>query len=74
MVYGNDYYVYYIDCTGLSDYLDMLQEFYDRDTLQRTEVISMLHSQYLAAIKAHERDLIKRAPCFTSWRNAIVMT
>jgi hypothetical protein len=56
---GNDYYVYYIDCTGLPEYLDMLNDFYDdRDTLQPYEVIAMLHLQYLAAVKQHERDLV----------------
>ena len=47
MVSGNDYYVYYIDCTDLSDYLDMLEEFYNaRDTIQPTEIISMLGTRY----------------------------
>ena len=47
MISGNDYYVYYIDCTDLSDYLDMLEEFYNaRDTIQPTEVISMLGTRY----------------------------
>ena len=59
MVNGNDYYVYYIDSTGLSDYLDMLQEFYnDRDTMQPGEVVSMLHMQYIRAVQAHEAALI----------------
>ncbi len=52
---GNDYYVYYIDCTDLNDYLDMLEEFYNnRDTLQPQEVIIMLSSQYQALLKARE--------------------
>ena len=56
---GNDYYVYYIDCTDLQDYVDMLQTFYeDRDTLQPNEVIIMLAVQYRAAVRQHERDLI----------------
>ena len=56
---GNDYYVYYIDSTGLPDYLDMLQEFYnDRDTMQPEEVVAMLHTQYMAAVRAHEAALI----------------
>ena len=51
MQFGNDYYVYYIDSTGLSDYLDMLQEFYnDRDTMQPQEVIIMLGAKYRAAL------------------------
>ena len=56
---GNDYYVYYIDCTDLNDYLDMLEEFYnDRDTLQPQEVIIMLSIQYQASVRKHERELI----------------
>jgi len=56
---GNDYYVYYIDCKDLNDYLDMLEEFYnDRDTLQPNEVIIMLNLQYRAAVAAHERELM----------------
>ncbi len=56
---GNDYYAYYIDSTGISDYLDMLQEFYnDRDTMQPQEVVLMLHTRYIAAVKAHEAALI----------------
>ena len=56
---GNDYYVYYIDCTDLDDYLDMLEEFYnDRDTLQPNEVIIMLSLQYRAAVRKHEQELI----------------
>ena len=56
---GNDYYVYYIDSTGLSDYLDMLEEFYnDRDTLQPGEVVSMLHAKYMEALFEHEQALI----------------
>ena len=48
---GNDYYVYYIDSTGLPDYLDMLNEFYnDRDTMQPEEVVSMLGTKYRAAL------------------------
>lgn len=59
MVRGNDYYVYYIDSTGLNDYLDMLQEFYnDRDTIQPQEVIIMLNKQYRAAVAAHEAALV----------------
>jgi len=58
MVRGNDYYVYYIDSTGLNDYLDMLQEFYnDRDTIQPQEVIIMLNKQYRAALAAKEAAL-----------------
>jgi len=56
---GNDYYVYYIDCTDLQDYVDMLQTFYeDRDTVQPNEVIIMLNLQYRAAVRKHEADLI----------------
>ena len=56
---GNDYYVYYIDCTDLDDYLDMLEEFYnDRDTLQPNEVIIMLSIQYRAAVRKHEQELL----------------
>ncbi len=59
MTFGNDFYVYYIDSTGLPDYLDMLQEFYnDRDTIQPGEVVTMLHQRYIAAVKAHEAALI----------------
>ena len=59
MVNGNDYYVYYIDSTGLPDYLNMLNDFYDdRDTLQPGEVVTMLHERYIAAVKAHEAALI----------------
>ena len=51
MQFGNDYYAYYIDSTGLSDYLDMLQEFYnDRDTMQPSEVVGMLGAKYRAAL------------------------
>ena len=51
MQFGNDYYAYYIDSTGLSDYLDMLQEFYnDRDTMQPQEVVAMLGAKYRAAL------------------------
>jgi hypothetical protein len=58
---GNDYYVYYIDCTGLPEYIDMLQDFYDdRDTLQPDEIIIMLRLQYLAAVRKHEADLISQ--------------
>ena len=56
---GNDYYVYYIDCTGITEYLDMLNDFYDdRDTLQPNEVIIMLGFQYRAAVRAHEQALL----------------
>ena len=59
MQFGNDYYVYYIDSTGLPDYLDMLQEFYnDRDTMQPSEVIVMLGAKYRAAVRAHEAALL----------------
>ena len=55
MTHGNDYYVYY----SLSDYVDMLKEFYDdRDTIQPLEVIAMLGNQYYAAITVHEQQLI----------------
>ena len=58
---GNDYYAYYIDCTDLNDYLDMLQEFYnDRDTLQPNEIIIMLNLQYRAAVRKHEQELISQ--------------
>ena len=58
---GNDYYVYYIDCTDLNDYLDMLEEFYnDRDTLQPNEVIIMLNTQYRASVRKHEQELISQ--------------
>ena len=51
MQFGNDYYLYYIDSTGLPDYLDMLQEFYnDRDTMQPSEVVGMLGAKYRAAL------------------------
>ncbi len=59
MTHDHDYYVYYIDSTGLSDYLDMLEEFYnDRDTLQPGEVVSMLHTKYMEALFEHEQALI----------------
>ncbi len=58
---GNDYYVYYIDCTDLNDYLDMLEAFYDdRDTLQPNEIIIMLNLQYRAAVRKHEQELISQ--------------
>ena len=58
MQFGNDYYVYYIDSTGLPDYLDMLQEFYnDRDTMQPQEVISMLGTKYRIAVLQREAQL-----------------
>jgi len=61
MQFGNDYYVYYIDCTGLPDYLDMLQEFYnDRDTVQPQEVIIMLGTKYRIAVQQHEAQLIAK--------------
>ena len=61
MQFGNDYYVYYIDSTGLPDYLDMLQEFYnDRDTVQPNEVIIMLNTQYRASVRKHEQELISQ--------------
>ena len=54
LISGNDYYVYYIDCTDLSDYLDMVEEFYnDRDTIKPGELISMLGSQYRAVLRQH---------------------
>ena len=56
---GNDYYVYYIDCKDLDDYLDMLEEFYnDRDTLQPNEIIIMLNVQYRAAVRKREQELM----------------
>jgi len=59
MQFGNDYYVYYIDSTGLPDYLDMLNEFYnDRDTMQPQEVIIMLNARYRAAVREHEAALV----------------
>jgi hypothetical protein len=59
MQFGNDYYVYYIDSTGLPDYLDMLQEFYnDRDTMQPQEVVIMLGDKYRAAVAEHEAQLV----------------
>ncbi len=52
MTSGNDYYVYYIDSTGLPDYLDMLQEFYnDRDVIQPEEVVVMLGDKYQAILR-----------------------
>ena len=58
---GNDYYAYYIDSTGLDDYLDMLEEFYnDRDTLQPNEIVIMLNLQYRAAVRKHEQELLQQ--------------
>ena len=58
---GNDYYAYYIDSTGLDDYLDMLEEFYnDRDTLQPNEIVIMLNLQYRAAVRKHEQELVQQ--------------
>ena len=56
---GNDYYAYYIDCTDLDAYSDMLEDFYnDSDTVQPNEVIIMLSIQYRAAVRKHEQELL----------------
>ena len=47
---GNNWNVIYVDATDLQDYLNMMQAFYnDRDTIQPSETIQMLHTAYLAA-------------------------
>ena len=47
---GNNWNVVYIDATDLQDYLNMMNCFYnDRDTIQPSETIQMLHTAYLAA-------------------------
>ena len=65
MISGNDNYVYYTDSTGLNDYLDMLQEFYnDRDTVQPTEVTSIfiLCSPFSPLCSLSRCHLIKMIP------------
>lgn len=47
---GNNWNVIYVDATDLQDYLNMMNAFYnDRDTIQPSETIQMLHTAYLAA-------------------------
>ena len=47
---GNNWNVIYVDATDLQDYLNMMNAFYnDRDTIQQSETIQMLHTAYLAA-------------------------